>query len=400
MAELPEPLRGLPLPHPMTWMSVLLAELEKEPTLKLHVIVLRKSISRDFRFERNGVVFHIVKVPGGFRAPSFFWLDTLVIRRVLRKIQPDLVHAWGSEKGAALVASRLGYPYVVTVQGLLTWYQQMIRVHVYDRFTALLERVSLNRARIVTAESAFAVTYLREQYPKLTVRQAEHAPSLLFHRLERRPQLQPIRFITVGTLNHRKGIDLTLKSLERLKHELDFQLIAVGREDGAYLQSLRSGLSADLWKRVEIKPELPPEGVADELSQATVSLLPTRADNSPNVVKEATVAGVPVVATRIGGIPDYVYPEENGLLVTSGDLEGLTSTLLRAARHPLFGRGRVNLSALARCREYLSPEKMGRNFFETYCMVLGQTAEPASVGTGRKTPPRQAFDTSDREGVR
>jgi len=41
------------------------------------------------------------------RAATLHWVDTLLIRRALRQIQPDLVHAWGNERGAALVATRL-----------------------------------------------------------------------------------------------------------------------------------------------------------------------------------------------------------------------------------------------------------------------------------------------------
>ena len=41
-------------------------------------------------------------------------VDTVLIRRALRAIKPDVVHAWGTEQGAALVANRLGYPRVAT----------------------------------------------------------------------------------------------------------------------------------------------------------------------------------------------------------------------------------------------------------------------------------------------
>src|SRR5882672_8522572 len=98
MADVPEPLRGLPKQHPATWMPVLLDELQKLPDLKLHVLVLRNNVTEDFFFERNGVSFHVLKVPRMMRAPSLFMMDTVVIRRALRKIQPDMVHAWGTER--------------------------------------------------------------------------------------------------------------------------------------------------------------------------------------------------------------------------------------------------------------------------------------------------------------
>src|ERR1051325_10954660 len=104
LSDMPEPVQRLPRQHAASWQRVLLAEFEKNPELRMHVVVLRKYFERDLTFERNGVTFHLVKTPGGLRAPSLFWLDTVLIRRVLRAVKPDVVHAWGTEQGAALVA--------------------------------------------------------------------------------------------------------------------------------------------------------------------------------------------------------------------------------------------------------------------------------------------------------
>ena len=48
----------------------------------------------------------------------------MLLRQALRPVRPDLVQAWGCDRGAALMASRLGYPDLVTVQGLIQWYDE------------------------------------------------------------------------------------------------------------------------------------------------------------------------------------------------------------------------------------------------------------------------------------
>jgi len=369
LPDAPDWVRQLPRQHPYSWLRVLLAELEKKPAVKLHVIVLRKQFARNAAFERNGVTFHLIKTPGGWRAPTLFWLDTWLIRRKLAEIKPDVVHAWGAEHGAALVATRLKYPFVATVQGLLTWYAEVTRLDCYHRFVARLERWSLPRAPVVTTESRFAVDYLKRRWPRINARQVEHAPDWIFHRVERQPQTSPVRFIFVGGLSRLKGSDVLLAALDRLKEELPFELLVVGRLDASSEKTLRKQTSAEIWRRIQFKHDLRPAEVAAELARATVMIFPTRADTSPNAVKEAVVAGVPVAASAVGGIVDYVWPGRNGILFPSGNVAECVQALRAARAHPLFREGRVEPAALNEAREYLSPRRMGESFLEIYQLL-------------------------------
>ena len=95
-------------------------------------------------------------------------------------------------------------------------------------------------------------------------------------------------------------------------------------------------------------------------------VFPTRADTSPNAVKEAVVAGLPVVASAIGGITDYVFPGQNGFLFPSENVAACVQALRAALAHPLFREGRVDPATLARTRAYLSPQKMAESFMEIY----------------------------------
>jgi glycosyltransferase involved in cell wall biosynthesis len=88
-------------------------------------------------------------------------------------------------------------------------------------------------------------------------------------------------------------------------------------------------------------------------------------------VKEAVVAGLPVVASAVGGIPDYVWPGRNGILFPSGDLESCVNAIRAAGEHLLFGRGEVEAAALNEVRDYLSPRRMGEDFMKIYRAVAG-----------------------------
>ena len=366
LPDAPEELRPMPRLHPAPWQRILVDELKGVPNLELHVFSVRKYFPRSFSFQREGVNFHCVKVPGGWRAPSLFWWETLALRRRLKRIQPDLVHAWGSERGAAIVASRLGYPHLVTMQGLLQWISQFVPLGRAERVELRLENPGLRRAKVVTAESSFAVNWLREHYPHLEVRQVEHAPNWLFHRVTRRPQPGPTRFLFVGTLSYLKGGDLLAQAMDKLRMELDFHLTIVSSHGDDYLANMKAVSSTALWERVTLRQNLTQTEVAEEMVRATIFLFPTRVDNSPNSVKEAVASGLPVVASAVGGIVDYVRPGRNGVTFPAGNLEAFVRAIREAVAHPLLGQGKVEEETLHEMREYLSPRMMGEKVLGAY----------------------------------
>ena len=370
LPDAPDAVKALPRRHPATWEMVLLEEFEKEPNIRVHTISLRPRISQNLSFERNGTIHHLLKAASWLRLGSAFWWDTLLIRRACRQINPDLVHAWGNEKGAGLLAHRLKYPYLMTIQGLFGWYKQRVPLRAYDSLMERFERISLARAPLATTESKFAVKYLRERYPRLHIEQAEHAPNRIFANVQRRPEPGSPHFVSLGTLGFRKGTDLLFQGLEQLVHKMPFKLTVICNPDQAYIERLRTAASTTLWERVQFKHHLLPADVARELETPTMLLLPTRADTSPNAVIEAVVAGVPVVASNIGGIPDYVLPDKNGLLFEPGDLSGFVGALRAACLHPLFKAGQVDPDTLANTRRYLSPERMAENFRRAYESAL------------------------------
>jgi glycosyltransferase involved in cell wall biosynthesis len=373
--EIPDAVRVLPRRHPATWQLVLLGEFQKNPALDLQVISLRQRIRKPFKFQQGRATFHVLKAPAWGRLASVFWWDTLLIRRLCKEIKPDLVHAWGMEKAAGLVASRLPYPYAMTVQGLYAWYKEQVPLSWYESYSERLERIALPRAPVVTTESRYSVNYLKKLYPHLRVHQAEHAPNRAFFQVQRRPQLNPMHFLSIGTLGYRKGTDLLFNALDRLTPEIPFRLTIICGPAPEYIASLKATVSRDFWERIEFKHHILPHEVARELETPAVMLLPTRADVSPNAVKESAVAGVPVIAGETGGVPDYVQSGKNGLLFPIGNLDAFVSAIREAVRHPLFSRGLVDPESFARSRDYLSPARMAENFLSAYKLAL-QHATP------------------------
>jgi len=74
------------------------------------------------------------------------------------------------------------------------------------------------------------------------------------------------------------------------------------------------------------------------LAQARLLVLPSRYENFPLSLLEAMSCAVPVVTTRVGGIPEMVAAGETGLLVAPGDPEALAAALRRLVGDPALAR--------------------------------------------------------------
>lgn len=367
LPEAPEEIRALPRQHPLTWLRVLEREMAGDPGVELHIAVLRKNVARDTTFTLpGGTTIHVLKIMGGIRAPTLFCADSIRLRPLVKRLQPGVVHAWGTERGAVLVAGRLGIPYLATVQGLMSWYAETVPVNRHERFAAVLEKWSLPKAPLVSGESLATVDYLRRHYPRQQVLHIEHSPAPHFYKIQRQPRTSPPRLLFVGSLNFRKGGDLLLAALERLAPRASFELVVVGYVEGEVQATWERLASGALAGRMVEKRGLPPDKVAEELAQATLLVFPTRADTGPIAVKEAAVAGVPVVGSRVGGIPDYVTDGANGILVETNDVASLENGITRALADARFSRGEVCPDALARVREWVSPARMKEAFCAAY----------------------------------
>jgi glycosyltransferase involved in cell wall biosynthesis len=159
------------------------------------------------------------------------------------------------------------------------------------------------------------------------------------------------RILFVGGDFARKGGDLLLSVFEkrlRGRAELDLVTSAAVREVPGV--RVHRGVSAN-------SPQLHSLSAA-----AAVFALPTRADCLPLVCMEALAAGLPLVATRVGGIPDLVREGQNGLLVDKDDADALGDAL-EALVGDEGARRRMGLAAREDARrEYDAPHNARRLF--------------------------------------
>ncbi|WP_417720649.1 glycosyltransferase family 4 protein [Salipiger sp.] len=140
------------------------------------------------------------------------------------------------------------------------------------------------------------------------------------------------RLLFVGRLAGVKGVPILLDAVDALRgRHPDLRLTLIGDgPDRAALESRAAG-SGDHVRFLGYRSQ---DEVAEALRDTDVFVLPSFAEGVPVVLMEAMAAGLPVVTTRIAGVPELVHHGETGLLVAPGDAAALTGALDRLLSDP------------------------------------------------------------------
>jgi glycosyltransferase involved in cell wall biosynthesis len=177
----------------------------------------------------------------------------------------------------------------------------------------------------------------------------------------------------VGRLEAAKGIfDLLAAWKDVAAKCLDAKLWIVGPDstDGEFTRQVHSRGHADT---IKMLGPLPSDNVANLMRKAQILCLPSHAEGTPNCVMEALACGLPVVATRVGGIPDIVEDNKSGILVDNGDVKGLAEALLRLL-HDSESRLRMGQAAYCFARRYLDSRKSATRLVKLYKELIKASA--------------------------
>jgi glycosyltransferase involved in cell wall biosynthesis len=139
-----------------------------------------------------------------------------------------------------------------------------------------------------------------------------------------------------GRLTTQKSLDVGIEAARRAGVAL---VVAGDGPDRAALERLG---------HARFVGPLPRDRVLELFAAADASLLSSSWENFPHTVVEALSVGTPVIATRVGGVPEVVQDGVNGLLVDPGDVDALTAAVRRFVGDPdLAGRLRANAAPSA-----------------------------------------------------
>lgn len=243
----------------------------------------------------------------------------------------DIIHAHWAFAGiiAGLVGRGIGLPAVTTLRGTdVRWAEKSSAFK-----KALRLSIKLN-SRIVTVGEDLAdqVRKLAPADHKKIVVIPNGVDDLLFSVKERSESGHTVT--VVGNLIQSKQVDVILHAFASLvgaDNRLRLVIVGEGPERNK-LKTLAHRLS--IVDRVVFKGQLSPDQVVDQLASSSVLVLASRSEGRPNVVLEAMAAGVPVVASDIGGVRELIGNDERGLLFPVGDIERLAACIKHILDNP------------------------------------------------------------------
>jgi len=274
------------------------------------------------------------------------------LRELARKRRIDLLHAhcaYPDAVGVALAAALLDIPFAVTAHGS--------DINVYAERLSVRPQLqwALRRAAVVIAVSK-EIQRRIEALVELPSARASRPPARIVHipcagvdsrvfavrdqqAARRSLALDPAGRVVIfaGQLVPIKAVQVLLQAWQILSAggslRAGDRLVIAG--DGPERGMLEARAAAGIDPQsVRFLGEISQQDLALWLDAATAFCLPSRNEGTPNVVIEALASGRPVVASRVGGIPEIVTDGRNGFLVESGDAAQLADRLQMVLEKP------------------------------------------------------------------
>lgn len=342
------------------WLIVLHKILKTLGDYEWHWIVPDKSIETSKNILIDNQQFHLIpKARTTLGLYSAYAYDRWHIRKAISKINPDLLHAWGTENCYGLAASDFGGKKLLSIQGLLVAYNQRARIARFERLQGkFYEAYTLRRFTHITTESQWAADRVLELNPHAQVTLWEYAIPDSFYQTERCLSDQP-SCLMAGSNTPVKNVSCAIRAFSR--PELSHITL--------YLAGVNPGDYANLPHNIIPLGFVPHEQISEKLSSTWCLVHPSLADSCPNIVKEARVSGVPAVVTHECGAKQYVIHEQSGFIIQPNDDEALASAVLRLTRDKQHNLEMGEYDR-QRCRTAISQQTMQDGLRALYARIL------------------------------
>ncbi|MFC1612607.1 NAD-dependent epimerase/dehydratase family protein [Patescibacteria group bacterium] len=334
---------------------------------KYEIIIITAKLRKDLKDEEDFGRYKVVRVGNGdkFDKLRYIWLAP----EMAKKYNPVLLHAvMESYAGLALWRAKqvlAGKPRILTLQSgdldkkfwrKVPWLWKTI--HTSPDYITAISNFLAERARRLGAKKI-------EVIPNGVDLGVAEDVLMNKQNIETKHKI-----ICVARLSWEKDHKNIIKALPKILREFpDASLAFVG--DGPLRGEIEEQIKElHLEDKVELKGNLPHKTALEELVKANVSICPSLAEGLGITFIEAQILGVPVIGTRVGGIPDVIQNGETGFLIEPESSEAIADAILKMFRMDENERGRMIENAKKSAREKFNWDKIAEKVDIVYNLLL------------------------------
>ena len=348
-----------------------------------YTIDLRRVASIPTFWDR--AMFRLVPQTAGFNVVSS--AIATAISELVEKHKVDVIEM-EETFGLSFAISRLKLlPVVVRLHG--PWFLNG-RFNDPDDATALnrhrqeLEGRGIRAAQFVTAPSAEVLQSVKDHY-KLSLPGSRVIPNPLDAAVEAETwdfnTCSKDSLLFVGRFDRRKGGDLVLRVFAELAACYPrLKLTFVGPDRGIiqpdgkiwlFEHFVKSNFPESYWSRIEFCGSMSYSDVMSLRRKHFITLIPSRYEVFGYTVLEAMSLGCPIAATMVGGIPELIRDQQNGLLVPSQDVNAMSAACKKLLDDPHLAAS-LGRQAWLDCCYFYGPEKIARQTVAGYEEAIGK----------------------------
>ncbi len=275
---------------------------------------------------------------------TFNFHSAFMIFTILKKEMPDFVwthNLTGIGLLIPLVLKLLNIPHIHTLHdvaliepsGLVVKGKEKRGFLIRLFFGNLTRRLFSSPALVVSPSKWLLDFYLSHNFfgkSKVLVKQNPTVPLQITNQYKY-TNGESLNLLYIGQLEKHKGILFLISVLDELVANYNFKLFVVGTGRLSHVL----GKMAEQKKWLVVCGRLDFEDTKEMWLKTSLTIVPSLAyENSPTVICESLINGVPVLASRIGGIPELVENGKNGFLFEAGDKNGIKQTLIKIFKNP------------------------------------------------------------------
>ncbi len=340
------------------------------PGIEVHVIsCARQEMESPAKLGEN-IYFHSLLVPKLGWGRSLFLGCARAVRHKVRELDADVVHGHGTERDCAVSAVFSGKPNVLTLHGNM---RRLARMSSARPLSPLWVSARLEALVLPRTDGVICLSRHTQRLVEANARRTWLLPNAVDRRYfsvrstigTGTPEL-----LCISNVNPLKNQCHLIEVADRLVEEHPFRLLFLGNvSPDDYGARFIEMIEARSW--CEHHGYIGRDELGSFLARAYLLVHPSLEDNCPMAILEAMAAGVPVIANRIGGIPDLVEEGETGFLCDQGDGNG--DLLERSLKRLLASRAErdsLARTAAVRATEKFHPEVIARKCVAIYRETL------------------------------